>query len=148
MGIIALTVGSALAVASVVLAWKNKDGRYALLFFLVIPAISVPMMVALSNEPLLGAYPYRAEVELESNGGREETIYFSDFTQDGYKVVINGYAKRATHWTDFQGYDVVDRKLVVLLTGGGSFEWSAREPEEDVVSGKCEIDTGVDIATQ
>ena len=114
MGILIL-IGFLVIASPSVIAVKKSN----LWFIIPIPLVAVLTIIIsifLSTYPPVNDYPNQATVTL-SGDEYKSTIYFSQFRQDSNKVVIDKYCIIGMfHWTDFNGYDVINTALIINLT--------------------------------
>ncbi len=115
MGLVMLFgVITVLIISDILINGHDQIFIYNLLVLLLISMI-VPILLApiLCTKPPIQDFPCQAEVIINNN---EQTIYFSDFTQEGREVYINEYSIWAIHWTDFEFYNLSESPLTITLT--------------------------------
>jgi hypothetical protein len=81
-----------------------------LLILAIMPIVLAPIVC---TKPPIQDFPYQAEVIINNH---EQTIYFSDFTQEDNKIYINEYSVWKIHWTDFEFYNLSESPLTITLT--------------------------------
>ena len=67
------------------------------------------------GNPPTNNYPYQAKITLNNRDNKTD-IYFSQFSQEGNIVTIPQYVIHATHWADFDAYNLITTPLVIILT--------------------------------
>lgn len=94
---------------------KSKNSNWNWLIAPIFLTMIIPLILVITSNPPIEDFPKSAKVLL--NGNTEySTINFFNYVQDGNKIIINQYCIRNSHWTDFKGYDIVNKKLTITLT--------------------------------
>lgn len=124
MLILLVCLSVALGVASWYLLVESENtGLGVCLLCLLLPLWVVPME---ATSPPEIAYPYQATV-LDLDSQTPSRVYFSTYSQTGYKITLDTYAVWTIHWTDFKFYDLKTNLEITLTDNDNKFTYKNRE---------------------
>ncbi len=92
-----------------------RESRILFLFLLpMVLFLSVPLIINACSLPPMQEFKYQADVLFNRTDEDCQTIYFSQFKQDDNKILLTKYSLCGAHWTNFKGYDVINKPLTII----------------------------------